>query len=178
MSKKTSNKTGSQTGKKTAKTSSEKKAARRITATTPGGTGTDSVPPPGDREETTASLRDRAIDHELALVSRSFRFLLDVTPMNVEQARAEFLATGELPEFQYRTLEDDPDVLRQDVILYDRHTGTRTNITGDVLRANDTSWEPKISATGRHIVFGSNANNLGPRDTNDNYDIFRYDRRG
>ena len=65
------------------------------------------------RDGTAVSLRDRAIDHELALVSRSFRFLLDVTPLNVEQARTEFLATGELPEFGYRTLEDDPDVLRQ-----------------------------------------------------------------
>ncbi|MDI3330627.1 MAG: DUF1704 domain-containing protein [Micrococcus sp.] len=67
----------------------------------------------GDADAATVSLRDRAIDHELALVSKSFRFLLDVTPLNVEQARTEFLATGELPEFQYRTLEDDPDVLRQ-----------------------------------------------------------------
>ncbi len=59
------------------------------------------------------SLRDRAIDHELALVSRSFRFLLDVTPVNVEQAREEFLASGRLPEFVYRDLEDDPEVLRR-----------------------------------------------------------------
>jgi uncharacterized protein (TIGR02421 family) len=59
------------------------------------------------------STRDRAIDHELALLSESLRFLLDVTPMNVEQARTEFLATGELPEFTYRSLEDDPDVLKR-----------------------------------------------------------------
>lgn len=59
------------------------------------------------------SLRDRAIDHELALVSQSFRFLLDVTPVNVEPAREEFLSSGRLPEFVYRDLEDDPDVLRR-----------------------------------------------------------------
>lgn len=59
------------------------------------------------------SLRDRAIDHELALVSQSFRFLLDVTPVNVEPAREEFLSSGRLPEFVYRELEDDPDVLRR-----------------------------------------------------------------
>ncbi|MBB5748629.1 flavohemoglobin expression-modulating QEGLA motif protein [Micrococcus sp. TA1] len=136
MSKKTDNKTGNKSGNKAASKTGSKtgstsgpasdartsgtsagtpgaaKTARKITAITLGDR-TDGVRPPGDRDGITASLRDRAIDHELALVSRSFRFLLDVTPMNVEQARAEFLATGELPEFQYRTLEDDPDVLRQ-----------------------------------------------------------------
>lgn len=59
------------------------------------------------------STRDRAIDHELALLSASFRFLLDLTPVNVERARTEFLATGELPEFVYRELEDDPEVLKR-----------------------------------------------------------------
>lgn len=59
------------------------------------------------------STRDRAIDHELALLSGSLRFLLDVTPVNVEQARSEYLSSGELPEFAYRELEDDPEVLKQ-----------------------------------------------------------------
>ncbi|WP_246858376.1 flavohemoglobin expression-modulating QEGLA motif protein [Citricoccus sp. SGAir0253] len=59
------------------------------------------------------STRDRAIDHELALLSRTFRFLLDVTPVNVEDARREFLSSGRLPEFLYRDLEDDPEVLKQ-----------------------------------------------------------------
>lgn len=59
------------------------------------------------------STRDRAIDHELALLSASLRFLLDLTPVNVEAARTEFLATGELPEFIYRNVEDDPEVLKR-----------------------------------------------------------------
>ncbi len=92
---------------------SKKKAAKKVVVTPRRSTRTGRVQPIADGGGTIASLRDRAIDHELALVSRSFRFLLDVTPLNVEQARTEFLATGELPEFRYRTLEDDPDVLRQ-----------------------------------------------------------------
>ncbi|MGM7667070.1 flavohemoglobin expression-modulating QEGLA motif protein [Microbacterium sp. A93] len=67
----------------------------------------------GARTDVGISTRDRAIDHELALLSGSLRFLLDVTPVNVEQARTEFLATGGLPEFSYRDLEDDPEVLKQ-----------------------------------------------------------------
>jgi uncharacterized protein (TIGR02421 family) len=133
MSKKTGNKTGSKTRSKTGGASGGTKAAQKVTAATTPGSGTDGARPPGDRDGITASLRDRAIDHELALVSRSFRFLLDVTPMNVEQARTEFLATGELPEFQYRTLEDDPDVLRQ--VLKDMPTrDVEDPVLGTLLR--------------------------------------------
>lgn len=63
------------------------------------------------------SLADRAVDHQLGLLASTFRFLLDVTPMNVERARTRFLETGELIDFEYRRLEDDPDVLRQ--VLFD-----------------------------------------------------------
>ena len=54
---------------------------------------------------------DLAIDHELAQVSGSFRFLLDLTPVNVEEQRCAFL-DGDVtePTFHYRPLEDDPDV--------------------------------------------------------------------
>lgn len=97
------------------------------------------------------STRDRAIDHELALLSGSLRFLLDVTPMNVEQARTEFLATGELPEFVYRDLEDDPEVLKrvlQDIPIHlvdDTVLGTllrnkhkEMSLQLDMLAARDT----------------------------------------
>jgi len=63
------------------------------------------------------SLADRAVDHQLGLLASTFRFLLDVAPMNVERARTRFLETGELMDFEYRRLEDDPDVLRQ--VLFD-----------------------------------------------------------
>ena len=36
---------------------------------------------------------DLAIDRELSSISESFRFLVDVTPVNVEAARKQFLAS-------------------------------------------------------------------------------------
>lgn len=57
------------------------------------------------------SPNDIAIDHQLTEISERFRFLLDVTPVEVEGERRRFLRgdTAE-PEFSYRPLEEDPDV--------------------------------------------------------------------
>jgi uncharacterized protein (TIGR02421 family) len=56
---------------------------------------------------------DVAVDRELAELGASFRFLLDVTPANPEQARADFFAgTDDAPRFVYRPLEVDLDELR------------------------------------------------------------------
>jgi uncharacterized protein (TIGR02421 family) len=65
---------------------------------------------------TAISPSDLAIDHEVARVSQSFRFLLDLTPVDVEANRAAFLvgSTRE-PEFTYRELEDEPEVLRAEL---------------------------------------------------------------
>lgn len=71
----------------------------------------------GDQPPAGLSLADRAVDHELGMLASTFRFLLDVTPTNVESARKAFLEGDELEPFTYRRLEDDPDVLRQ--VLYD-----------------------------------------------------------
>lgn len=54
---------------------------------------------------------DVAVDHELAQVSDRFRFLLDVTPVDVAESRQRFLEDGRVPAFSYRPLEADPDVL-------------------------------------------------------------------
>jgi uncharacterized protein (TIGR02421 family) len=56
---------------------------------------------------------DLAIDHELADVAQSFRFLLDVTPLDVHDARADFERDGTEPAFEYRDLEDDLNVVRK-----------------------------------------------------------------
>jgi uncharacterized protein (TIGR02421 family) len=59
------------------------------------------------------SRADLAIDHELADVGSSFRFLLDLTPVDVDAARREFLAGAtETPRFSYRPFEDDPEVIK------------------------------------------------------------------
>ncbi|MGH9134688.1 MAG: flavohemoglobin expression-modulating QEGLA motif protein [Ilumatobacteraceae bacterium] len=54
---------------------------------------------------------DLAIDHELADAASTFRFLLDVTPVNLVDARRRFFADGGTPDFVYSPLEDDPDVV-------------------------------------------------------------------
>ncbi len=55
------------------------------------------------------------IDDELTAISRSFDFLLQVTPVNVQSARAAFEASGgELePAFDYRPLVVDADVIKR-----------------------------------------------------------------
>ncbi len=56
---------------------------------------------------------DLAIDRELSSISESFRFLVDLTPVNVEDARTSFLASpGANPVFHYRDVEDFPEVIR------------------------------------------------------------------
>ena len=59
---------------------------------------------------------DLAIDRELAQLSDSFRFLLDLTPVDVESHRRAFLhgSPGE-PSFTYRPLEDRTEVLRAEL---------------------------------------------------------------
>jgi uncharacterized protein (TIGR02421 family) len=65
---------------------------------------------------TAVSPSDLAIDHEVARVAESFRFLLDLTPVDVEPNRAAFLAgTAREPDFTYRELEDEPEVLRTEL---------------------------------------------------------------
>jgi uncharacterized protein (TIGR02421 family) len=51
-----------------------------------------------------------AIDRELADTASSIRFLLDVTPVNLIEARRSFLSDGATPEFVYGPLADDPVV--------------------------------------------------------------------
>ena len=57
------------------------------------------------------TVEDLAIEHEVAQAAASFRFVLDVTPVNVEEKRREFLhGRSTEPAFVYRELEDNPDV--------------------------------------------------------------------
>lgn len=54
---------------------------------------------------------DLAVDHALAQLSTSIRFLLDITPTDAPEVQADFIA-GEVaePEFSYRELSIDPQV--------------------------------------------------------------------
>jgi uncharacterized protein (TIGR02421 family) len=63
---------------------------------------------------------DLAVDHALAQVAESYRFLLDVTPIRDPAERRRFL-DGEVdePRFAYRDLEVDPDVLAEQLAACD-----------------------------------------------------------
>ena len=51
---------------------------------------------------------DVAIDRELADIASNIRFLLDVTPINLIEARTSFLSEGATPDFVYAPLAYDP----------------------------------------------------------------------
>jgi uncharacterized protein (TIGR02421 family) len=70
---------------------------------------------------TALPLGDLAIDRELSDIAGSFRFLLDLTPIDGADARARFAADGQPPEFHYREAEDDLEVLekRLDAVALD-----------------------------------------------------------
>jgi uncharacterized protein (TIGR02421 family) len=61
---------------------------------------------------TVATLADAdvRVDRTLADIASSFRFLLDVTPVDLVDARKTFWESGCSPIFEYRQLEDDPAV--------------------------------------------------------------------
>jgi Tol biopolymer transport system component len=66
-----------------------------------------------------------------------------------------------------------------DVFVHDRHTGEtrRVSVASDTTPGNDYSYEPSLSADGRHVVFSSFATNLVAGDTNARVDVFVHDRQ-
>ena len=66
----------------------------------------------GPRDLSTAALApgDLAVDRELADLAGGFRFLLDLTPVDLPEVRHRFEQDGRAPDFRYRELEDDPEV--------------------------------------------------------------------
>lgn len=62
--------------------------------------------------DTSLSVADLAIDHALAQTAASTQFLLDVTPVNADDIKADFIdGRVGLPRFTYRDLDVDPEVL-------------------------------------------------------------------
>ena len=92
---------------------------------------------------TTLSASDLAVDRELSDIAGGFRFLLDLTPVNLDRARAEFLADGTPPRFCYRPAEDDTEVFRTRlaaVAVDDAHDPT----LADLLRAKRRELELQL----------------------------------
>ena len=67
-----------------------------------------------------------------------------------------------------------------DVFVRNRQTGVtrRVPVGAHARQANNHSFEPIISANGRHVAFTSLATHLVPRDTNHHADVFVRDRSG
>jgi Tol biopolymer transport system component len=65
-----------------------------------------------------------------------------------------------------------------DVFVYDRRTRktNRLSVTSAGKEGNRDSYEPAISASGRHVAFSSRATNLDDNDRNSSSDVFVYDR--
>ncbi|MBL8861178.1 MAG: calcium-binding protein [Planctomycetes bacterium] len=64
-----------------------------------------------------------------------------------------------------------------DAFVHDRSTGTtrRVSVATDGAQADGQTWDPRISADGRFVVFASPATNLVAGDTNAWEDVFRHD---
>ncbi|MDO5503082.1 MAG: DUF1704 domain-containing protein [Actinomycetia bacterium] len=94
--------------------------------------------------ENTFSAGDLAIDHALARLAGGVRFLLDVTPVDSDEVREAFLA-GEVsePEFTYRDLETDPDVLAAELERIDPAAVENTTL-GALLRAKHREMELQL----------------------------------
>ncbi|MCF6378264.1 DUF1704 domain-containing protein [Nocardioides KLBMP 9356] len=97
-----------------------------------------------DPESEGLSASDLAVDHQLALLAGSFRFLLDITPVDADDLRDDFLA-GRAPEpgFTYRELETDPDVVRTQLAAVDLGS-VEDPVLGQLLRAKHREMELQL----------------------------------
>jgi Tol biopolymer transport system component len=61
-----------------------------------------------------------------------------------------------------------------DVFVHDRRTGAtaRASVASTGAEANDASYSPSVSASGRYVTYASNASNLASGDTNGAADVF------
>ncbi len=68
---------------------------------------------------------------------------------------------------------------RSDVFVFDRQTRSieQVSVADDGTQGNGHSGSPSLSADGRFVAFRSLASNLVPGDTNENWDVFVYDRQ-
>ena len=90
------------------------------------------------------SAADLAVDHRLALLSQSFRFLLEVTPVDADDLRDDFLEGRERdPGFTYRELDTDPDVVRAELDAIDVGE-VEDPVLGQLLRAKHREMELQL----------------------------------
>ncbi len=97
-----------------------------------------------DTDRPQLSAGDLAVDHRLSLLAQSFRFLLDITPVDADDLRDDFLEGREPdPPFTYRELETDPAVIRAE--LDDVDPGeVEDPVLGQLLRAKHREMELQL----------------------------------
>ena len=90
------------------------------------------------------SAPDRAVDHALAQLSASMKFLLEVTPVNAADVRAKFL-DGDVtePVFTYRELEVEPEVVVEQLAAIDIGSVEDTTLA-HLLRAKHREMELQL----------------------------------
>ncbi|KRE95343.1 hypothetical protein ASG76_06705 [Nocardioides sp. Soil774] len=87
---------------------------------------------------------DLAVDHRLALLAQSFRFLLDITPVDADDLRDDFLEGREPePDFTYRELDADPAVVRAELEAIDLGE-VEDPVLGQLLRAKHREMELQL----------------------------------
>ncbi len=98
----------------------------------------------GAGDHTELSAADLAVDHHLSLLAQSFRFLLDITPVDADDLRDDFLA-GRVPEphFTYRELEAEPDVVRAELHAVDPGQ-VEDPVLGQLLRAKHREMDLQL----------------------------------
>jgi len=94
---------------------------------------------------------------------------------------ATLSADGQLVAFRSRAGNLVPDSTRgtEQVYVYNAKTQALEMISRspDGVPGNGNAAVPQISDDGRHVLFQNSASNLVPNDTNDDPDIFVYDRQ-
>ncbi len=123
-------------------------------------------------------------------VMAAYGFVLNTTRVSVNSSGTQGNDFSINPSIsadgRYVAFESDADNLvpgdtngTRDIFIYDRQTGntTRVSVSSSGTQGNSFSFNPSISADGRYVAFPSEANNLVSGDTNDEADIFVYDRQ-
>jgi Tol biopolymer transport system component len=98
---------------------------------------------------------------------------------NSQSADPAISASGRYVAFtsSARNLVDNDRNGNADVFVYDRKTQktTRVSVASSGQQADDRSYAPAISSTGRYVAFISDATNLVADDTNATNDVFVHD---
>ncbi|GAB3811328.1 hypothetical protein GCM10028820_02370 [Tessaracoccus terricola] len=90
------------------------------------------------------STNDQAVDHQLSQLGTSFRFILDVTPVDADDVSVAFLERPHEPEFTYREVGVDPEVAAKMLADVDV-ASVEDNTVGALLRGKHRELELQLA---------------------------------